>query len=435
MIAMRLVALALILALSAVQEKKIPVPDSNAARQKYDLGMAKLGKRDTEGGIKTLEEAVKLDPGHVKAHEALARTYFAQKDRTKAHEHVWALSVIGGALSAEMQKILNDTQNQILCGLRWLVRHQAADGRWSAEGFGTTCRGGGKCDGKGEAESDVRTTSVAVLALQGSSFAPPSRETFDEKNFGTACKNALMWLIHEQKPDGGVGDPASPRSLEDHALATLVLVDMFGYTQLPWLKDPAQKGIDYLEAQRIPDKGWGAKPKARDADPTVTGWALLALRSARLGGTKVPEGSFVGEFKSASDASLFGPALTAVSGKEDLRKDLAPIIQKIAAEETPEDPKSRDALKIFLSEVVLKGGDPGGAWKTWSDSATRRLAKNQRYDGNGYACIDGSWDAVGTADGPRGRVLVTALNLLTLEMHHDFVGLFCAPPPPAPPKK
>jgi len=432
---MRLVALALMVVLPALQEKKISDADTKAAKENYDLGMAMLGKGDTEGGIKALEEAVQLDPGHVKAHEALARTYFAQKNRSKAHEHVWALSVMGGALSAEMQKILNDTQNQILCGLRWLVRHQAADGRWSSDGFGGTCRAGGTCDGKGEAGNDVRTTSVAVLALMGSSFAPPSRETFDQKNFGTACKNALMWLIQQQKADGSIGDPAAPRSLEDHALATLLLVDMFGFTQLPWLQDPAQKSLDYLEAQRIPDKGWGARPKAENVDPTVTGWALFALRSARLGGAKAPEGDFVGEFKAASEASLFGPALAAISGKEDLRKDLAPRIRKIAAEELPEAPKSRDALKIFLSEVTLKGGDPDGAWKAWSEPAMRRLVKNQRYEGNGYACIDGSWDAVGTADGPRGRVLVTALNLLTLEMHHDFVGLFCAPLPAAPPKK
>lgn len=426
---MRVLALVLLLVGPAVQEKKASDADKKAAKQKLEQGMALLAKGNTEGGINTLEEAVKLDSGQVKAHEALARAYFAQNNR-KALEHVWDLAVIGGPLSPEMQKILNAQQSVVLCGVRWLVRHQAADGRWSGDGFGSTCRGGAKCDGKGEAGREVQATALGLLALMGAGFATPSRETFDQKHLGTVSKNALTWLQKQQKPDGGIGDPSGARSLEDHALATLALVEAYGLTQVELLKDPAQKSLDYLEAHRMPEKGWGAKPKAESVDPTTTGWALFSLRSARLSGLKTPEGTMPGEFRTIYDASLFGPALAAASGKPELLKDLAPVIQKITAEEVSEDPKARDMLKIFLSEVILHRGDPDGPWKAWRDSARNRLAKSERFDGNGDACVAGSWDPVGPADAGRGRLIMTAFTVLAFEVEYRFKNHFCAAPPP-----
>jgi hypothetical protein len=262
----------------------------------------------------------------------------------------------------------------------------------------------------------------------GAGFAPPSRETFDQKHVGTASKNALMWLTKQQKPDGGIGDPAATSSLEDHALAALALSEVFGLTALEALKEPAQRSVDYLLAHRIPEKGWGANPKATEPDLTATGWALFAVRSAWLAQMKVPSEKLNGEFKTIHETTPFGPALVAVGDNPAFRKDLPAILQKIASEEVPEDAKARDALKILLSEVILHRGDPDGPWKAWKDSARTRLIKSQRYDGNGDTCIAGSWDPAGTAEAGRGRVATTCFTLLALEMEYGMKYHFCAAP-------
>jgi hypothetical protein len=85
-----------------------------------------------------------------------------------------------------------------------------------------------------------------------------------------------------------------------HCIATLLLSEVSGM-----VSPTRQKRIDkalpkalalILAAQRVRKRskdagGWRYKPDSRDSDLSLTGWALMALRSARLNGAAVPTSS------------------------------------------------------------------------------------------------------------------------------------------------
>ena len=74
-----------------------------------------------------------------------------------------------------------------------------------------------------------------------------------------------------------------------HGIATLALCEALAMTKDGKLRSTAQHAVDFIvSAQDKTGGGWRYKPKER-GDTTVTGWQIMALKSAQMSGLVVPD--------------------------------------------------------------------------------------------------------------------------------------------------
>ena len=171
------------------------------------------------------------------------------------------------------------TERAIANGLEYLARTQKEDGAYPGQ-YGD---------------------SAAIPALAGMAFLAkghlPGSEPYGEK-----INRAIDWVIacadmrETAKFQGYMGDRGAGR-MYAHSIATLFLAEASGMVdakrqeKIDKLLPLAAKVI--LDAQNQQKGaphlgGWRYTPNANDSDLSCSGWALMALRSARLNGAQVP---------------------------------------------------------------------------------------------------------------------------------------------------
>ena len=225
------------------------------------------------------------------------------------------------------------TEEAVKQGLIWLVRHQQADGSWSADKMKLVCDvkdGKGACcaDAKGEPSGTYNEglTGLSLLAFLGQGFTHESKifcvDTHRAKKtrFGEVIKKGLEWLKARQAahPDGRFTDDGQ---IYNESLATLAMCEAYGMTGHRAWKDSAQRGVDFLvKAQRLNPNGtglWGWRYEPREwfesdaakqaypdekerrltshqADVSASAWVVMALKSAEISGLTVPHEAFQG---------------------------------------------------------------------------------------------------------------------------------------------
>ncbi len=158
-------------------------------------------------------------------------------------------------------------------GLAWLARGQNHDGT-----FGT---------------GQARETS-GIWALCGMAFLARGHVPGTEP-YGGVVERIVDKLAAVQEMNGYLG--GKDGKMYSHCIATLFLSELSGM-----VRPELQRKIDQtlpravkliLDAQKIEkDKsnqgGWRYQPDSRDSDFSCSGWALMALRSARLNGAQIP---------------------------------------------------------------------------------------------------------------------------------------------------
>lgn len=184
----------------------------------------------------------------------------------------------GGPGSAAPQ-----TEESVELGLVYLQRKQLPDGSWSLQGHG---------DPEGEMfASDTAATALAVLAFQGAGYS------HREHKYQDVVRGGLMYLVNNQAKNGDLFIKSDDRSntsawLYSHALGALVLCEAYGMTGDPELREPAQKAIDFIvESQNKERGGWRYTPQA-GSDTSVTGWMMMALKSGELANLDVPADTY-----------------------------------------------------------------------------------------------------------------------------------------------
>jgi len=267
------------------------------------------------------------------------------------------------------------TQDAVLEGLRWLMRHQEADGSWSAATLHTHCSEHAciPADPTLDSTFDVGMTALALLAFLGQGIAPGAKvEIVDEamgtppRSAGEIVKRGVRWLMDQQKPDGSFSSAAPFTLPENDTLPTMALCEASALAPTNrGIRQQAQLALDFLvDAQRHAADGspwgWGiglerdladlhargelddeayAEARAR-MDPAITCWAVMALASARSCGFAVP------------DTALSGALAYA---RETEGADEAPL-----ASIDPADPfdthRARDAAVGMLIRTFAGGG-------------------------------------------------------------------------------
>jgi hypothetical protein len=335
------------------------------------------------------------------------------------------------------------TEEAVLAGLLWLARHQEKDGRWGARAFAGRCGEGAACAGPGEEAADTGVTALAVLAFLGAGYTPVSRDMHGGACFGAVVREGLEWLM-QAEDRGPAGDPAWG-NLYNRSIAALALSEAAGLTGSERVCRSAQRAIDRLVAAQNPGAGWRYTARCGDSDTSVTGWCVMALKSAELSGLRVPRSSYqgarafldrvtdsdhhVGYVRPPSRERRKSDALTAVGVMSRIfidREKTARHVKggaELAArgEPSPQRPDFYAWYYVALALFQYDGPD-GPLWSSWNERMKAVLTALQRGPADG--CAAGSWDPSDTWSWGGGRVYATAINVLTLEVYYRYESVF-----------
>ncbi|MEO2094728.1 MAG: hypothetical protein ABGY71_11745 [bacterium] len=341
------------------------------------------------------------------------------------------------------------TEDSLRVGIKWLVDHQDADGKWDADGFSKHDPVLDRTQGSGDSEHDVGVTALALLALLGDGH------TTRRGLYRDSVARGVQWLRTRQDPESGLFGEASGHSfVYDHAIASLAMCEAYYFSGSPLLKGTAQRAINFITRARSPYGVWRyAVPPDNTGDSSVTGWMVFALQSAEEAGLQVDSAAFADSIawfdevtepstgrvgydaRGTASARVTGvndefptggvEAMTAVGllsrfflgqnpAEEPLMKKHAELLLR-SLPEWSEDGLTNDMYYWYYgSYAMFQMG--GRYWRSWNKAMKRAVLETQRKDG----AAKGSWDPNGPWGSAGGRVYSTATMSLCLEVYFRY---------------
>jgi hypothetical protein len=337
-------------------------------------------------------------------------------------------------------------------GLLWLARHQAPDGHWSITKFnrnvnlkfpnGSTRIPNDRSSGQGSYQDDIAGTAFGLLPFLGAGETHKPSGGKKTVNYAKVVEAGLRYLISKQTAEGQF-----PGTMYTHGLATITICEAYGLTSDPFLKEHAQRAIRFIvAAQNQTLGGWRYTPKAADSDTSVVGWQVMALKSGQMAGLSVPKSSLdlAGKWLDScmtSDKGGYGyvnnqetPTMTSVGLLCRMYLGWSPKNPGILAginRLVPKDGsgKRRPAVatdnmyyNYYATQVMHHFG--GENWeKVWNPAMRDFLVKTQ--DRGANLATKGSWDPRSDVHGKQGgRLMLTSLSLLTLEVYYRHLPLY-----------
>ncbi len=298
------------------------------------------------------------------------------------------------------------TEEAVLEGLRWLVRHQNEDGSWSVDTLAQHCKEGSPCipaEAQLDTSFDVGMTSLALLAFLGRGISVSSKLEIVDPVEGKphraseVLKKGLKWLLERQKPDGSFSESGCFELPENDTLPTMVLCEAYGLSSsVRSLKVPAQRALDFLVAaqKRGPEGapwGWGSSSQAdldarrargeladeayqeecANVDLSITCWVVMALKSAQTCGFRVPDAALAGALAYGVDAT----------GKGALSGDANPMVD-------PQDKFTYHGARKAALGMLIRTFAGGEVTDPFLESAAREIAADVPEVGKDRLSVD-----------------------------------------------
>ncbi len=308
-----------------------------------------------------------------------------------------------------------ETERAVLAGLRWLKANQNDDGSWD-------CR-----------PSKSAGTALAVLAFLGHGETPESKE------FGLNVQRGLQYLLACVDEAGLVKD----KNMYAQGVVTLSLAEGYALTQAPAIKEVLQRAVNaVLLSQKAAKKrtehvgGWRYTASSADADTSVSGWMIMALKSAQLAGLDVPKDSFEMAtrylWNMYDDNGGFGytagkrsPNMTGIGvlcqqflGQgRDVR--LRKALDYLATYKMSWDEADGNWVLYgwyYTTQAMFQAG--GTHWTNWEKQLRHTMVKAQASDGH-WAPPPNSKNESGP-----GPAYTTALSCLILEVYYRYLPIY-----------
>jgi len=337
----------------------------------------------------------------------------------------------------------------VTLALDWLAAHQDVDGGWDAEGFMKHDPAGDRTDGAGYATHDIGVTGLALLAFLGNGHTM-TRGTHKE-----VVRRGIKWLVRQQDRESGLfGEEIGHAFLYDHAIATLAMCETYYLDKSTVLKTKVQRALNYVSRARNPYGVWGySVPPDGTNDTSVTGWMVLAMKSAADAGLRVDREAFTAAaqwFDEMTDPGTgrvgyreTGSASSRVRGMNDeypvekgeALTSVALLCRFFLGQDPDEMPVMEQHADLILgapprwdpeglgcdmyhwyygSYAMYQMG--GEHWRRWRKALEPAVIDSQRRDG----AARGSWDPIGPWGEPGGRVYSTATMALCLEAYYRY---------------
>ncbi len=366
-------------------------------------------------------------------------------------------SRIGGGEQSDMA---------VMDALKWLKAHQSANGGWEAAGFHRWCDGkpaqNQKPDGLGKSMYDPGVTGLALCAFLGAGYTNRGKHPFK-----STVSKGLRYLKNIQDPEGCFGAKAGPNYIYNHATASLAMVEAYGMTESSVWKGSAQRCLQFIGMSRNPYFAWRYGVKPGDNDTSVTGWMMMAIKSAKLinadarrRGREAPlhvdDTAFDGikgwlEKMTDPDYGRVG-YIQRGSGPARPKE----LVDRFPAEKSESMTAVGVLARIFMGEKPQKGStlnmgadlcaklpptwNPsdgsidmyywyygalamhqmgGKHWKIWKTAMDKSIVESQRKDTT-YCDMKGSWDPIGPWGPDGGRVYSTAVLAMCLEVYYRY---------------
>lgn len=321
-------------------------------------------------------------------------------------------------------------------GLEWLAKNQQRDGSWSLAGPYS--------DGVfPEWDNPTAATAMALLAFQGDGNTPV------EGKYKRQVAKAWNWLLKQQDNTGCFFQFGNyTHRFYTHGMCSIALCELYAMTKDSRYRAPAQLAIDYCLKTQSPEGGWRYRPNS-ESDVSVTGWIVMALQSARIGGLNVPEETLakVGKFlDKAADPHGPGYRYQAMPG-ESVRLSMTAeaLLMREYLGWKRNDPRLVAGINVITSPPNLidyqhnrnvyywyyatqaawhMQGEP---WKRWNAVMRDVMPKRQVAHGP----EKGSWNPRGGGEeeddqfaGSGGRLYVTCLSIYMLEVYYRHMPLY-----------
>jgi hypothetical protein len=329
------------------------------------------------------------------------------------------------------------TEQSVRAALAWLAAAQSEDGRWDAKrhGAGQERYVLGQDRGGAGAKADTGVTGLALLAMLGAGH------THRDGPHTAEVARGLDFLRRSQRPNGNLsGDAEMFARMYCHSMASFAVSECYAITKDERLAPMVKAAVGYsLAVQHPTDGGWRYRP-GDTGDTSQLGWAVMALKSAELGGVAVPQVTWTRvdrflrqvERGHAGGLAAYRPEgpptrpMTAESlycrqlltGQADGQLSRAAVDEALAS--LLKEPPSPSAVNLYywyyatlaLHHVQHVSPEALDAWRRWNEALTRSLLSTQREDG--------SWPETCLWGGYGGRVFTTSLAAMCLEVYYRY---------------
>lgn len=372
------------------------------------------------------------------------------------------------------------TEAAVELGLEFLAKLQQDDGRWAFAELSSEAAGELPVPPEEipTVRADAAATGLALLSLLGAGY-----DHFGDR-YQQQVKRGLDYLVAIQKPSGELfpedsGDASGPAAawqvarFYSHGIASIALCEAYGMTGDAELRQPAQRALDYIRDTQVRGRGGWRYAPGINSDLSVTGWQLMALKSGELAGLNVENRTYDGVYEflescreKAGRRARFcynplapandprtghgrnpGTVMTSVGlliqlylgqnpqselaryGADHLRENLPTLGEVEPGERTAPARTStlgnplRDTYYWYYATQVMFHMQ-GDYWQAWTDALRPILLDSQIASGP----LAGSWDPLRPTPDKwapfGGRLYVTTMNLLSLEVAYRHLPLY-----------
>ena len=314
-----------------------------------------------------------------------------------------------------------ETEKAVVTALRWLKANQEQDGSW-------------KCG-----QSAPAGTALATLAFLGHGETPDSPE------FGQTVSRGLQYLIQHIDSNGLINGVSQDYIGYGYSQGPVVLALAEGYamTQSPALREPLDRALQAVFREQAAAKvrpqdvgGWRNQSQTNDSDVSVTGWMIMALKSARAAGIEIPQTVFDKATQylwNMYDTKNPGfgyqnpvryPTMTAIgvlcqqllgNGNDPRVKGALDYLreQKVNWDKTEGD------FILYgwynMTQAMFQGGGP--YWQYWNGQIRDTMVRNQQADGHWLPPHHSNIEVRDLAKTP---AYSTALGALILEVYYRY---------------
>lgn len=311
-------------------------------------------------------------------------------------------------LGASEGTVTPELEQAVRRGLDYLARTQKADGSWPGN-YGSV--------------SGIVGLAMMTFLAHG--------ELPDEGRYGHIIRRAVDYIIKTQQENGLLsGRGGSP--MYSHGFATLALAEVYGMIDEPRVGPALKKAVGLIVKCQNRLGGWRYSVGSTDADTTVSGAQMVALRAAANAGVEVPVSAIqrgVAYYKRCFCAGG-GFGYTGPDSPSPARSGIGLLVMSLCGAYNSKEAKATAELLMagggntmmnfgwsgyyyyacyYCSQAMFQAG--GKYWHYWNETSTPALVAMQQ--------PDGSWPRQGL-----DQVASTAMALLALEVNYDLLPIY-----------
>jgi Prenyltransferase and squalene oxidase repeat len=300
----------------------------------------------------------------------------------------------------------------VALGLEYLRKQQNTDGSFGRDQFG----------------KNVAITALAAIAFMADGHLPGRGE------YGQEVARALEFILLSIDETGLIAADNAQGPMYGHGFATLFLGEVYGMNPADRrVHDALVKAVGLIVGTQNEEGGWRYNPIPNDADISVTITQVMALRSARNAGIKVPKTTIDraveyvkrcqnpdGGFKymaaaggSAWPRTAAGVATLFYAGVHE-DEAITRGLDYLTRTALPGPGRQPNQAHYFYGQyyavqaMYLAGGDH---WDRWWPAVREELIARQSSNGGWF-------------DNHAGQAYATAMSLIVLQMPKRYLPIF-----------